>query len=134
MARRECRTAGVESGPKSSIVKVVEHGKAASPARPRDRAGLTARRVRGGAALGGPKKPKPGRNAPDTPTSVWSEMARKYLEPLFVETANDDRRLSVGASQSCGKGAQRRGGWVPVRPSGVPSPRVSPIAAGLMKT
>jgi len=52
--------------------------------------------------LGGPKKPRLVCNAPETPTSVWSEMARKYLEPLFVEKANDDRRLSVGASQSCG--------------------------------
>src|ERR1035437_2292452 len=102
MARRECRTAGVESGPKSSIVKVGEHGKAASPARPRDRADLTARRVPGGAALGGPKKPRPVCKAPDTPTSVWSERARKHLEPLFVEKAKDDRCLSVGASQSGG--------------------------------
>ena len=46
MARREWRTAGVESGPKSSIVNVVEQGKAVSLARPRDRADLTARRVR----------------------------------------------------------------------------------------
>ena len=35
------------------------------------------------------------------PTSVRSEMARKYSEPLFIEKANDDRRPSVDASQSC---------------------------------
>ena len=73
MARRECRTAGVESGPKSSIVKVVEHGKAASPARPRDRADLTARRVRG-RSIGKTEKAKASGNALDRPTSVWSEM------------------------------------------------------------
>jgi len=39
-------------------VNIVEHGNAAHSARSRDRADLTARRVRG-AALGGPKKPRP---------------------------------------------------------------------------
>ena len=52
--------------------------------------------------MGGPKKPRPVCKAPDTPTSVWSERARKHLEPLFVEKAKDDRCLSVGASQSGG--------------------------------
>src|SRR5713226_7244718 len=33
------------------------------------------------------------------PTSVWSEMARKYAEPIHSEKANDDRRQSVDASQ-----------------------------------
>ncbi len=48
MARRECRTAGVESGPKSSLVRIAEHGNAAHLARPHGRADLTARRVRRG--------------------------------------------------------------------------------------
>src|SRR6266436_7084736 len=65
---------------------------------PRDRADLTARRVRS-AALGGPKKPRPACNALDMPTSVWSEMARKDAEPIHSEKANDDRRQSVDASQ-----------------------------------
>src|SRR5712671_3623911 len=53
-----------------------------------------------GAALGGPKKPRPACNALDMPTSVWSEMARKYAEPIPTEKANDDRRPSVDASQN----------------------------------
>ena len=47
------------------------------------------------------EKAKAGGNAPDRPTSVWSEMTGKHLEPLSIEKANDDRRLSVDASQSC---------------------------------
>jgi hypothetical protein len=78
----------------------VEHGKAVSLARPRDRADLTARRVWGN-SIGKTEKAKARGNARDKPTSVWSELARKHLEPLFVEKANDDRRLSVDASQSC---------------------------------
>jgi hypothetical protein len=39
-------------------------------------------------------------NALDRPTSVWSEMARKHVEPILTEKANDDRRSSVDASQS----------------------------------
>ena len=70
-------------------VRIAEHGNAADRARSRDRADLTARRVRD-AALGGPKKPRPACNAPDMPTSVWSEMARKYAEPIQTEKANDD--------------------------------------------
>src|SRR5438093_4589355 len=50
-----------------------------------------------GAALGGPKKPMPTCNAPDMPTSVWSEMARKYVEPILTGKANDNRRSSVDA-------------------------------------
>ena len=46
IARRESRTAGVESKPKSFSVTIVEHGNAANLARSRDRADLTARRVR----------------------------------------------------------------------------------------
>ena len=80
---------------------VVEQGKAAALARPRDRADLTARRVRGN-SIGKTEKAKARGNALDRPTSVGSEMARKHLAPLFVEKANDDRRLSVDASQSCG--------------------------------
>ena len=108
MARREGRTAGVESGPKSSLVNVVEHGKAVSLARPRDRADLTARRVRRN-RIGKTEKAKARGNARDKPTSVGSEMAGKHLEPRFIEKANDDRRPSVDASRSCRfKGAQRK--------------------------
>ena len=89
-------------------VNLAEHGNAASPARPRDRADLTARRVRG-RSLGRTEEAKASGNALDTPTSVWSEMARKPGEPLYSGKANDDRRPSVDASRSCcPKGAQRR--------------------------
>ena len=37
---------GAQSGPKSSLVLIAEHGKAANLAWPRDRADITARRVR----------------------------------------------------------------------------------------
>jgi len=37
-------------------------------------------------------------NALDTPTSVWSEVARPPVEPPYSEKANDDRRQSVDAS------------------------------------
>jgi hypothetical protein len=89
-------------------VDLAEHGNAASPARPRDRADLTARRVRG-RSLGMTEEAKASGNALDMPTSVWSEMARKLGEPFYSGKANDDRRLSVDASRSCClKGAQRR--------------------------
>src|SRR6266478_8403823 len=40
-------------------------------------------------------------------TSVWSDMARKYVEPTQTRKANDDRRQSVDASRiCCPKGAQ----------------------------
>ena len=58
-----------------------EHGNAASPARPRYRADLTARRVRG-RSIGRTKEAKASGNALDMPTLVWSEMARKQAEPL----------------------------------------------------
>jgi len=51
--------------------------------------------------MGRTEKAKAGGNALDRPTSVWSEMTGKHLEPLSIEKANDDRRLSVDASQSC---------------------------------
>ena len=89
-------------------VDIAEHGNAASPARPRDRADLTARRVRG-RSLGMTEEANASGNALDMPTSVWSEMARQPGEPLYSGKANDDRRPSVDASRSCcPKGAQRR--------------------------
>ena len=89
-------------------VNLAEHGNAANPARPRDRADLTARRVRG-RSLGMIEEANASGNALDTPTSVWSEVARPPVEPPYSEKANDDRRQSVDASRSGGfKGAQRK--------------------------
>jgi hypothetical protein len=93
-------TAGVKSEPKSSGVKIAERGKAASLAR---LAGQTPPQGgSGGAALGRPKKPMPACNAPDMPTSVWSELARTHEESPVPRKANDDRRSSVDASRSAG--------------------------------
>ena len=69
-------------------VKFAEHGNAASPARPRDRADLTARRVRG-RSLGKTEKANASGNALDRPTSVWSILARELVEPSKTKKAND---------------------------------------------
>src|ERR1035438_1834024 len=81
-------------------VKFAEHGNAASPARPRDRADLTARRV-GRRSLGKTEEAKASGNALDRPTSVRSELARKHEESLAPGKANDGRHLSADASRSC---------------------------------
>src|ERR1017187_3526334 len=67
---------------------LAEHGNAASPARPRDRADLTARRV-GGRNLGKTEEAKASGNALDMPTSVWSILARELVEPSKTKKAND---------------------------------------------
>ena len=54
-------------------VEFAEHGNAANPVRPRDRADLTARRVRG-RSFGKTEEANASGNALDMPTSVWSEM------------------------------------------------------------
>jgi hypothetical protein len=61
-------------------VNIAEHGNTASPARPRDRADLTARRVRG-SSFGTTEEAKASGNALDMPTSVWSILARELVEP-----------------------------------------------------
>jgi hypothetical protein len=60
----------------------------------------TARQAQGITALRGSKKPKPLCNRVDTPTSIWSFIVRKSMEPFELGKANDDRRQSIGASQS----------------------------------
>jgi hypothetical protein len=40
-------------------------------------------------------------NALDTPTSVWSEMARKQVEPFISRKANDGQRPLADASERC---------------------------------
>ena len=69
-------------------VNLAEHGNAASPARPRDRADLTARRVRG-RSLGRTEEANASGNALDMPTSVWSILARELVEPSKTKKAND---------------------------------------------
>jgi hypothetical protein len=61
-------------------VNLAEHGNAVGPARPHDRADLTARRVRGH-SLGRTEEAKASGNALDRPTSVGSILARELVEP-----------------------------------------------------
>ena len=65
-------------------VNLAEHGNAANPARPRDRADLTARRVRG-RSLGMIEEANASGNALDMPTSVRSILARELVEPSREE-------------------------------------------------
>ena len=65
-------------------VNLAEHGNAVGPARPHDRADLTARRVRGH-SLGKTEEAKASGNALDRPTSVWSILARELAEPSREE-------------------------------------------------
>src|SRR6266516_496766 len=53
----------------------------------------------GETAWRGSNKPKPVCNGSDTPTSIWSLVVRKSMEPFSLRKANDARRLSIGASQ-----------------------------------
>src|SRR5664279_2963280 len=69
-------------------VKFAEHGNAASLARPRDRADLTARRVRR-RSIGRAEEANASGNALDRPTSVWSILARELVEPSKTKKAND---------------------------------------------
>jgi hypothetical protein len=61
-------------------VKIAEHGNAATPTGHRDRADLTARRVRG-RSIGKTENANASDNALDKPTSVWSILAREDAEP-----------------------------------------------------
>ena len=60
-------------------VTIAEHGNAASLARSRDRADLTARRVRG-RSTGRTEKANASGNALDMPTSVWPILAKELAE------------------------------------------------------
>jgi hypothetical protein len=99
-------------------VNLAEHGNAASPARPRDRADLTARRVRG-RSIGMTEEAKASGNALDMPTSVWSEMARKHEESPAPRIANDGRCLSADAPRSCCPRQHGYGDHISVVPSEV---------------
>ena len=101
VARREWRTAGVKSEPNPSCDKRgtwksrFEFNPAlAVPRQAHRKAGP------GETALRGSNKLKPLCNRADTPTSIWSLIVRKSMEPNLLGNANDDRRLSISASQS----------------------------------
>src|ERR1035441_363352 len=73
IARREPTRLPVYRADLNHLGNIAEHGNAASPARPRDRADLTARRV-GRRSLGKTEEAKASGNALDRPTSVRSEL------------------------------------------------------------
>ena len=50
--------------------------------------------------MGGSKKPRPACNGTDMPTSIWSLVVRSPMEPILLRKANDDRHMSIGASQN----------------------------------
>src|SRR6266446_803267 len=82
-------------------VEDAEHGKAVSvhpalavPRQAERKAGP------GETAWRGSNKPRPICNGSDTPTSIWSFVDRKSMEPFSLRNANDDRRPSIGASQT----------------------------------
>ncbi len=54
----------------------------------------------GETAWRGSNKPMPVCNGQDMPTSIWSFVARKSMEPFSLRNANDDRHPSIGASQA----------------------------------
>src|SRR5436190_23945316 len=54
----------------------------------------------GETAWRGSNKPKPSCNRADMPTSIWSFVVRNSMEPFLLRKANDDRRPSIGASQT----------------------------------
>ena len=99
IVRRECRIAGVQSGPnpscnqrgtwKSRFIPVL-----AVPRQADRKAGP------GETAWRGSNKPRPLCNGADMPTSIWSFIVRESMEPFLLRKANDDRRPSIGASQS----------------------------------
>jgi hypothetical protein len=61
-------------------VDIAEHGNAVDLARLRDRADLTARRVKRH-SIGRTEEANASGNALDMPTSVWSILAREVAEP-----------------------------------------------------
>src|SRR4051812_15937946 len=73
------RTAGVQSEPKSSC----EHCRTWKHCRPRpaSRPGRPHRKAGRGSSFGTTEKAKASGNALDMPTSVWSILARKLVEP-----------------------------------------------------
>jgi hypothetical protein len=107
------RTAGVKSGPKSFDVTDVEHGNAANPARFATGQTLSRRagRVRG-RSIGRTKEAKASGNALDMPTLVWSEMARKQVEP----PVSPEKQMTASTCWLMRPGApvqERRPPWLP---------------------
>ena len=95
MARRERSTAGVQSGPNPSCGRCGTWKSRFSSSR----LGCS-KAGQGDTAWRGSKKLRPLCNRADRPTSIWSFVVRNSMEPFSLRNANDDRRLSIGASQT----------------------------------
>ncbi len=87
-------TAGAKSGPKSSCGQCITW-KGCQP-RPGSQLGRPYRKAGRRNSIGMTEEAKASGNAPDMPTSVWSEMAREQAEPLpsrRKQMTTDSRRL-----------------------------------------
>jgi len=80
LARREHDDCRCTRADLNHPVNITEHGNAANLVWFRTRTDLTARRVRR-RSFGRTEKAKASGNALDTPTSVWSILARELAEP-----------------------------------------------------
>jgi hypothetical protein len=112
------------------LVVNAEHGKAVEKKNPALAVPRQAHRKAGPGetALRGSNKLKPFCNGADTPTSIWSFIVRKSMEPFALRKANNDRRQSIGASRS------RRQERCAIRPS-VSIAKVAPLGvAGACQT
>ena len=115
----------------------VEHGKAvefhpalAVPRQADRKAGP------GETAWRGSNKLRPVCNGSDRPTSIWSFMVRKSMEPFLLRKANEDRRLSIRASQSRRKDRRANRPWMSmakVAPMDIEAPGTSVIGLSFRK-
>ena len=100
VARRERCTAGAQSGPNPSCGRCgtwksrISYPALVVPRQANRKAGP------GETAWRGSKKPRPVCNGSDMPTSIWSFVVKNSMEPFLLRKANDDRRPSIGASQT----------------------------------
>jgi len=83
----------------------------------------------GETAWRGSNKPRPVCNGSDMPTSIWSFVVRNSMEPFSLRNANDDRRLSIGASQTRHEDCRARRPLISMAKVGIRPEAVS--AAGL---
>jgi hypothetical protein len=99
VARRQCCTAGVQSGPNPSCVEC-------GTWKSRRLALVVTRQAHRKAGPGettwrGSKKPTPACNGSDMPTSIWSFFARESVEPFQEEMQMAVDLRSTGASSGC---------------------------------
>ena len=59
-------------------------------------------------SIGMAEEANAGGNAPDMPTSVWSEKVRRFVEPFHLGIAIDEQHLLPGAPNAVRKGKTAR--------------------------